>query len=340
MESQSAVMACSDPSRGRHPERRTLPPIPQQKQSGASQKYRMTSLRIGNEAIGRRLPATAAIVCVMSLASMAFGEAQAVEKVTGKLSTGDALTMPGRPVLMEARLVSDGLLKQSGIGGELIEFFVRGKKIGAAMTGGDGRARFEYTPRMRGSEPVTVRQAESARVQASEATATLFVWERRRPILLVESGTLIEPAEVPLAPIPLPASKVGTLSSPAPQQHAVEELRRLTEYFFNVVYVFRAGLQNIGPDDFHKWIRQHEFPSGLLVVTKPGKEAIAALIEDLKKQGWDNVKSGVGRTKEFVEALGEHRIEAVMVPEPDHGEVPKKVFVAKGWKDVRRKLQG
>jgi hypothetical protein len=290
--------------------------------------------------VRRSLAIAAAIACVISSVSVAFSEAGASDKVTGKLSVGDALTMPGRPVLMEATLVYDSLLKQTGIGGELIEFLVKGKKIGTAMTGGDGRARLEYTPRMRGSEPVTVRLGQSTRVEASEATATLFAWERRRPILLVESAALIEPADAPLAPIRLPAGKIGSVSLPVPQPHAVEELSRLTEYFFNVVYVCRAGLQDIGPDEFKNWIRQHGFPSGLVIRTGPGKEALAALIDDLKRQGWDNVKSGVGRTKEFAEALVEHRIEAVMVPEPDRGEVPKKVYAVKGWKEVRKKLQG
>src|SRR5262245_45924226 len=80
---------------------------------------------------------------LISLACLTLGEALAGERVAGILSVRDALTMPGRPVMIEAILVQDSLLRQSGIGGELVEFLVGGKKAGTSMTGGDGRARLQ-----------------------------------------------------------------------------------------------------------------------------------------------------------------------------------------------------
>ena len=71
----------------------------------------------------------------------------------------------------------------------------------------------------------------------------------------------------------------------------------------------------------------------------PGEAALAEKIEDMRNQGWDNLKAGVGRTKEFAEVLVAHRMQVIIVPEPDRGELPKKVRVAKDWKEVRRKLQ-
>src|SRR5690348_2685236 len=73
----------------------------------------------------------------------------AAEKVTAKLFIADALTRPDRPVKLEARLVKAGLFAHVGLGGEAIDFLVGGKKVGTALTGGDGRGFFEYTPRMR-----------------------------------------------------------------------------------------------------------------------------------------------------------------------------------------------
>jgi hypothetical protein len=46
----------------------------------------------------------------------------------------------------------------------------------------------------------------------------------------------------------------------------------------------------------------------------------------------------VGRTKAFAEAFLQRRLDAVMVPEPAKGEVPRKAKVAKEWKDVRKKM--
>lgn len=266
--------------------------------------------------------------------------ALAAEKISVKLSVQDALTVPGRPVMIKARLVQDSFLNRVGVGGEQLEFLVGGKPIGTAMTGGDGRALLEYTPRMRGNQPVTVRVAGSKRVQSAEASGIVASWERRRPILLVEVAALQEERKTPVLPLP---SLPGITSSPspsAPEPGAAEELKRLTDFYFNVIYLSRSGGPEIGADeDVRTWLRQHGFPSGLSMTILPGEAALAEKIEDMRNQGWDNLKAGVGRTKEFAEVLVAHRMQVIIVPEPDRGELPKKVRVAKDWKEVRRKLQ-
>jgi hypothetical protein len=61
------------------------------------------------------------------------------------------------------------------------------------------------------------------------------------------------------------------------------------------------------------------------------------MIESLRADGWDNVKAGIGRTRDFAEGLVAQRLDVVIVPEPDRGQLPKKAQVAKSWKDVRKK---
>ncbi len=277
---------------------------------------------------------------LIGLACLTLGEALAGEKVAGTLSVRDGLTMPGRPVMIEATLVQDTLLRQAGIGGELVEFLVGGKKAGTSMTGGDGRARLQYTPHMRGNQTVTAKLAESKRVQSPEAAGTLFVWERRRPVLLVEFAALTEPAKNPVVAIPPLAGKLTGQPSPTPLPEAADELKRLADFFFNVTYVSRTGVAMSTTEAQREWLRQHSFPSGFLVDIKPDKAALGTVIEELRDQGWDNLKSGVGRTKDFADVLVEHRIMVVIVPEPERGDLPKKAQVAKGWKEVRKKLQG
>ncbi|MBI4400969.1 MAG: hypothetical protein HY581_05000, partial [Nitrospirae bacterium] len=63
------------------------------------------------------------------------------------------------------------------------------------------------------------------------------------------------------------------------------------------------------------------------------------LIDTMRTEGWDNLKAGIGRTREFAEVLDEHRMTVVIVPEPDRGEFPKKTQMAKDWQEVRKKLQ-
>ena len=50
------------------------------------------------------------------------------------------------------------------------------------------------------------------------------------------------------------------------------------------------------------------------------------------------MKSGVGRSRSFAEALLHERMEVVVVPELPKGEVSRKAKMAKDWKEVRKKL--
>ena len=162
-----------------------------------------------------RLSAPLALLLLLHLPP-GHQEAVAAGKVAGTLSLRDALTAPGRPVMIEARLVRAGLLGQTGLGGEQLEFTVEGKKAGTAMTGGDGRAFLEYTPRRAGHYAVKVRLPLSQRVESPEASATMACWERRRPILLVEFAALTEETKAPPSPLPSLPLELGRRDRPGP----------------------------------------------------------------------------------------------------------------------------
>ena len=61
-----------------------------------------------------RLPVAVTVLLLLSLSSV-LEEADAAGKVAGTLSLRDALTAPGRPVMIEARLVRAGVLGQTGL---------------------------------------------------------------------------------------------------------------------------------------------------------------------------------------------------------------------------------
>jgi hypothetical protein len=260
----------------------------------------------------------------------------AAEKVTAKLLVPDALTRPDRSVKIEARLVRAGLFAHAGLGGEQIDFLVGGKKVGTALTGGDGRGFLEYTPRMRGNLSLTVRLVESPRVSSVEGHGTLFSWERRRPILLVEVASLMEDTKIPIVPLPpLSVDKILALpSTPAPD--AATELKRLTDFYFNLMYVTRHSGTGES-EELRQWLHNHGFPPGPIVAIQTDEGALATMIESLRTDGWDNVKAGIGRTREFADVLVAQRLDVVIVPEPDRAQLPKKAQVAKTWKEVRKK---
>jgi hypothetical protein len=260
----------------------------------------------------------------------------AAEKVTAKLFVPDALTRPDRSMKLEARLVRAGLFAHAGLGGEQIDFLVGGKKVGTALTGGDGRGFLEYTPRMRGNLSLTVRLVESPRVSSVEGHGTLFSWERRRPILLVEVASLMEDTKIPIVPLPpLSADKILALpSTPAPD--AANELKRLTDFYFNLMYVTRHSGTGES-EELRQWLHKHGFPPGPIVAIQTGEGALTTMIENLRTDGWDNVKAGIGRTREFADVLVAQRLDVVIIPEPDRAQLPKKAQVAKSWKEVRKK---
>ena len=282
-----------------------------------------------------RLPVAVTVLLLLSL-SPVLEEADAAGKVAGTLSLRDALTAPGRPVMIEARLVRAGVLGQTGLGGEQLEFTVEGKKAGTAMTGGDGRALFEYTPRRRGHYAVKVRLPQSQRVESPEASATVACWERRRPILLVEFAALTADRKAPLVPLPPLPLELGRQDRPSPVADAADELNRLTQFYYNVIYLVGGDDGELG--EVRAWLQDHRFPVGFSLTLPPGRTQLAPTIEDLRAEGWDNLKAGVGRTREFAEVLVAQRMEVVIVPEPDRGELPSKARVAKSWKEVRTKL--
>jgi hypothetical protein len=260
----------------------------------------------------------------------------AAEKVTAKLFVPDALTRPDRSMKLEARLVRAGLFAHAGLGGEQIDFLVGGKKVGTALTGGDGRGFLEYTPRMRGNLSLTVRLVESPRVSSVEGHGTLFSWERRRPILLVEVASLMEDTKIPIVPLPpLSADKILALpSTPAPD--AANELKRLTDFYFNLMYVTRHSGTGES-EELRQWLHKHGFSPGPIVAIQTGEGALTTMIENLRTDGWDNVKAGIGRTREFADVLVAQRLDVVIIPEPDRAQLPKKAQVAKSWKEVRKK---
>lgn len=276
--------------------------------------------------------------------ALAAALAFAAEKIAGELAVRDVLVLPGQPAKIEAILTTRGLLGTSqGLGGEQLELVIGGKPVAKAMTGGDGRAFLAYTEKFRGNHEITVRLVANPRVASPDATAVLGAWERRRPILLVELTALMEPGKS--SPLPVPSMRIplGGEEDPTPAPDAAVELSRLTQFFYNVMYVSWSPAEGGNPiggnqGDAREWLARHKFPRGLSMIVKSGNKALGAKIDQLRADGWKNVKAGIGRSRAFAEVLVEHRMDVVIVPEPDKGDLPKKAKAVKEWKEIRTKL--
>jgi hypothetical protein len=266
------------------------------------------------------------------------GESQSAEKITGTLLVKDGLGVPHQSVTIEAKLIGKGLFARSGMGGEPLELVIDGQVVGTAMTGGDGKARLAYVPKKQGIVPITVRVGNSPRVAPAAGEANLAVWERRSPIIVVEQAALIDQ---PSVPAPLPGIGLSGDIGPKPLPDAAEELAKLTQFYYRVIYAVPAAAGMDGfeaGEDARAWLKQHHFPAGYVLTLPPGEQAMGEKIDELHAAGWTTVKIGIGRTKTFAEAFLQRRLEAVIVPEPKKGAAPRKAKVAKDWKEVRKKL--
>lgn len=261
----------------------------------------------------------------------------AAEKSSAAILVRDALTAPGQPATVEAKLISKRLMLIAALGGEPLELVVGGKVVATALTGGDGRAFFTYTPKAQGLVPVHVRVGNSPRIDQAEGQANLAVWEKRQPILVIELSSLIE------EPLPsrVPSIGIALESERKPMAEVADELGRLTQFYYRVIYVVTLP---VGGDGFQKsaeardWLKRHKLPTGYILALPADTNALGARIDEFHAAGWKTIKTGVGRSKAFAEAFLQRRLDAIMVPEPTKGEVPRKAKVAKDWKDVRRKL--
>lgn len=266
------------------------------------------------------------------------GAVESADKVPATVFVKDSLTAPRLPATIEVKLASKGLLHEAPLGGEPVELVVNGSTAATGMTGGDGRAILSFAPSSRSIIPIQVRVGASPRVSAAEGRANLVVWERRTPVLVVEVSALVE--EPPsTGPLPGIASSFPRDSRPMPD--AADELAKLSQFYYGILYVATVPA---GGDAFsvsaetRNWLATHKFPSGLVVPLPAGEDALGAKIDELHAAGWKTIKTGVGRTKAFAEAFLRRRLEAILVPEPSKGDVPRKAKVAKDWKEVRKKL--
>jgi hypothetical protein len=262
---------------------------------------------------------------------------EAADKTAATLHIKDALAVPAQPTTIEAKLSANSILGNAGLGGEPLELVIDGKVAATAMTGGDGRAVFTHSTKTQGVMPIQVRVGNSPRVVPTAGEANLVVWERRSPILVIEMASLMN--ESPPQSL-FPGIGIQRAPERNPMPDAAVEIGKLTQFYYKAIYVVSPA----GSDGFRDgtearaWLKTHRFPPGYVLVLPPGNEALGTKIDELRASGWNAIKAGIGRTKTFAEVCLQRRLEAVIIPEPPKGDIPRKAKVAKEWKEIRKKL--
>ena len=253
-----------------------------------------------------------------------------------ELYVTDALTFPSRPVQLQARLAEQRPEGDQGIAEEPIEFFLQERSLGQATTDSEGWARLEFTPKMRGNLSLRAKWVTAVKAQVVEGHGVLLSWERRRPILLIDVDVLVEGGlKIETPPpdrFPDPGLILGKPTAAAPIV-----LHKLAKFYYNLVYVDRTGKGRIDAIQF--WLRQHEFPPGMIRILPQAATSLPDLLQGLKEEGWENVSGGIGRTADFAEVLVKNRLQAVILPLAGKDErFPRRAIILHDWSRVRRHL--
>jgi hypothetical protein len=269
-------------------------------------------------------------LCVL-LPTVVVAEERVVE-----LYVTDALTFPSRPVQLQARLTEHRPEGEQGIPEELVEFFLQGRALGQAMTDAKGWARLEFAPKMRGNLQLRAKWATKDKAEAVEGRGVVLSWERRRPMLLIDLAVLVE-GELETEPPPPELFPDPGLILGKPSVAAPAELSKLAKFYYNLVYLDRTGKGRLEVIQF--WLRQHQFPPGMIRILPQAATALPELLLSLKEEGWVNVSGGIGRTADFAEVLVKNRLQTIILPLPDKQEqFPRRAIILNDWSRVRRHL--
>jgi hypothetical protein len=228
-------------------------------------------------------------LCMLFLAALSF-DAHAGVRVH------DDVVRKGKPVMLIAETTGRFFAK----GGQVVEFSVDGKNMGRALSGGDGYAYKEFTPKRRGLHVVT------ARSSSDEAEGLLLSLERGTGILFIDvAGALFE-----------------SLITRAPRMGSREAVGRIRKRF-PVVYLNRlpaaSGLMK-------KWVKDGEFPDAPLLDWDGG-----GVFHDMAEKGF-KAKVVVG-SPDVLESSREFEAEAFTFEEAEGATQ------VGGWKEIEDALR-
>lgn len=255
------------------------------------------------------------------------------EKKSGVLVAYDVITVPGHSINLVADLLKEGLLAPSPLGGEVLFFEHEGRMLGRTLTGGDGRAMVPFTPKAVGRMTVTVRLAESRRVTARETTAGVFIWDRKRPVVIISMQALVSAPRQPDLGLPLPRSGAKLQN---PDGGAVQALTVLAKRA-HLIYVTASDRLELS--EVRQWADRNRLPVGPAFPLKPGPMSLSHELERWRREGWTNIKGGLAGTADEAKALVEKKLKAVVPPNASSKEKwPDKAVTIKKWQEVVRQF--
>ena len=263
--------------------------------------------------------------------SLGVGMASSKGNRNGRLILYDLMAAPGQRITLVAELVEETLFTHSPLGGEVLLFLHEGRPVGQAMTGGDGRAVKPFIPTAVGVVAVSVRLEHTRRITASESSARVFVWDRKRPLLIVSLSALAPRSRLPAVGFPLP--DLGA-TVPPPDGKAVETLSAWARRA-NLIYVSTADRVELS--GLRQWADGHRLPSGPFFLVKAGPLGLAHQLEAWQREGWTNIQGGLVGTPDEARSLVGKGVKTVLPPSVSSKEKwPDKAIRPKDWAEAQK----
>jgi|GEM_PF-292793 len=194
----------------------------------------------------------------------------------GAVFVDDGLCVVNRETMLKAK-TKKGIFSRGGV---IVEFFINGRSIGKALSGGDGIAYKTYTFNKRGLKKIEAR-LEKGRVEEA-GIAKILCLEKGEEILLIDVETL----------------RINPFSS-LPMKYSKDVLKRLSRKF-PIVYV-QTGLGS--RKKIEEWLSKNGYPSAPLLGLYEG------LFSDILDLGL-RIRAVVG-TEKVVEMALSHGLRAI-----------------------------
>lgn len=254
----------------------------------------------------------------------------------------DALTRPGEPVRLSARLEEGDLLQ--GRAGWVIRFHREGKLFKAAATDEDGVATVLYTPDAPGQTRFVASVSPMGLKNSPPRTRSFTVYAR--------------PAETPIVLCDLDKTIVATgfetvlMGDPKPMEDSAKVLHRIAEKH-QVVYLTHR------PDYFSEksrtWLWENDFPRGPVLLASvsgflSGSGTYKTKAIRRMQEQFTNIQAGVGDKVSDAAAYHDTGLRSFLIVQPPEGdkaepyrelakqlsELPDAVEVVDHWQQVQK----
>jgi hypothetical protein len=245
------------------------------------------------------------------------------------LTVEDALAAPDGTVKLVAYVEREAPLSlRKDVEHVTVTFFLDGREIGSEKVNGKGRATIKW--QLPSPEVSRFSACTTADGQKLEASGAVFLWQKDRVIIAVDIDGTISRTDYK----ELILKKQDNDSDPIKRSR--DTLHRISQDYHILYFTARPRILLTKTRD---WLREHEFPSGPMVMApsikqamQPGeykRRALAAMHKD-----WPNLLIGIGNRRADASAYGASKMLSLIVRESTDKEFGPHAIWFRDWQTL------